>query len=59
MFSFFRSRARKVDDQADQPEVVHQKAVAFAAEQKSWIQKLRAGLARTRERIGSGLGGLF
>jgi len=59
MFSFFRSRARQVDDQADQPEVVHQKAVAFAAEQKSWIQKLRAGLARTRERIGSGLGGLF
>jgi fused signal recognition particle receptor len=59
MFSFFRSRARAHDSQTDNPEIAHQISQTAAAEHKSWLQKLRAGLARTRERIGSGLGGLF
>jgi fused signal recognition particle receptor len=59
MFSFFRSRSRNDTHKTDQPEGVDQKNELIATEQRSWLQKLRNGLARTRERIGSGLGGLF
>lgn len=64
MFSFFRSRAGQDKDQGHSSEPSSSKAgnsnaEVMQAEQKSWLQKLRSGLARTRERIGSGLGGLF
>jgi len=59
MFSFFRSRAHAHDSQTDNPEFAHQISQTAVADHQSWLQKLRAGLARTRDRIGSGLGGLF
>lgn len=57
MFSFFRSRSGAASSQS-QPAPPDQQ-VTETADQKSWLQRLRSGLARTRERIGSGLGGLF
>jgi fused signal recognition particle receptor len=64
MFSFFRSRAGPDTNREQSPDPVvlvtqNASTEALYAEQKSWLQKLRSGLARTRERIGSGLGGLF
>ena len=64
MFSFFRSRADQDKNREQSPDPIvlaaeNASAEALNAEQKSWLQKLRSGLARTRERIGSGLGGLF
>ncbi len=51
MFSFFRSRSR--------PEPTSPAPSVTAADAPSVMQRLRAGLARTRERLGASLGNLF
>jgi len=59
MFSFFRSRTRQDINTVPTPQGTDVDSAHASEEQHGWLKKLRAGLARTRERIGAGLGGLF